>query len=87
MQRSSQFFLVWIALLSLLALTLGASFVLTGPPSLIAGLVIATIKVSLVFWFFMQLNHETWFHRLSAIGAIAWLVILVTLSLTDYITR
>lgn len=79
--------LVWAALLALLALTIAASFVLTGPLSLAASLSIALAKAALVFWFYMHLKEEGGLVRLAAVAAGAWLLILFALSASDFATR
>jgi cytochrome c oxidase subunit 4 len=78
---------VWIALLGLLALTIGVSLVATGPLSLTASLVIATAKAALIFWFFMHLNEENNLIRVVAVAGIIWLMILFSLVSADYLTR
>jgi cytochrome c oxidase subunit 4 len=78
---------VWVALLALLALTVAASFVFTGPASLGASLGIASAKSALVYWFFMNLREEKGLIRVVALGAVAWLLILFLLAGTDYLTR
>ena len=55
--------------------------------SLTASLLIAAIKVGLIFWFFMHLGEEAGLVRVMALGAIAWLGILFALSGADYATR
>ncbi len=79
--------LVWAALLVLLVLTVAASFVATGLPSLIAAMGIALLKAGLIFWFYMHLREEPGLIRLAAIGAAAWLSILFFLVFSDYLTR
>ncbi|MCL4767675.1 MAG: cytochrome C oxidase subunit IV family protein [Hyphomicrobiaceae bacterium] len=79
--------LAWSALMCLLFATVGASFVLTGPWSIVTSLAIALAKAALIFWFFMHLREEAGLVRLVAIGAGAWLLILILLSMTDYATR
>lgn len=73
--------------MGLLALTVAASFVLTGPLSLAASMSIAAAKAALVYWFFMHLREEGGLVRLAAIGAIAWLMILFLLVGADYAGR
>jgi cytochrome c oxidase subunit IV len=77
----------WVSLLALLALTLAASFVLTGALSLASSIGIALAKAALIFWFFMHLREESALLRLVAVGAGAWLFILLLLSAMDYVTR
>jgi cytochrome c oxidase subunit 4 len=78
---------VWLALSALLALTVGASFVLHGEWSVMVGLGIALAKAALVFWFFMRLKDETGLVRIFAVGAAIWLVLLLLFSSGDYVTR
>ncbi|TWB12427.1 cytochrome c oxidase subunit 4 [Nitrospirillum amazonense] len=78
---------VWAALLALLGLTVGASLVLTGTPSLIASLAIAGLKAALVVWVFMQLRREGGLMRVMALGAVFWLLILLGYLVLDYATR
>jgi len=78
---------VWIGLLVLLAMTVGASFVLSGAPSLAASLGIALAKAALVFWFFMRLRAEGGLVRLIALAAGAWFLLLLLLSFADYLMR
>jgi cytochrome c oxidase subunit 4 len=78
---------VWAALMSLLTLTIAASFALTGPLSLVTSMGVATVKAALVYWFFMHLREEGGLIRLAAIAGIAWLMIFFFLALADYATR
>lgn len=78
---------VWGALLAFLALTVGASFVLTGTASIVVSLGIAFAKAALIFWFFMQLRSEQGLIRVFALGAGVWLLILFGLATIDYATR
>lgn len=77
--------LVWAALLALLALTVAASFVLTGAPSLAAGLGIAALKAGLILWAFMHLSEDDGLLRVVAIAAFAWLGILFALGSLTYL--
>ncbi len=79
--------LVWAALSALLASTIGASFLLTGPASAAVSLAIAFAKAALVFWFFMQLRTEKGLVRVFAVGAGVWLLLLFALAGLDYATR
>ncbi|TPE51047.1 cytochrome C oxidase subunit IV family protein [Amaricoccus solimangrovi] len=77
--------LTWAALLLLLALTVAASFLLVGPPSLAAGIGIAAAKAALIFWVFMHLREDTGLLRVVAIAAFAWLGILFALGGLAYL--
>lgn len=71
--------LTWAALMGLLALTVAASFGLTGAASLAAGLGIAALKAALILWAFMHLSEDDGLLRVIAIAAFAWLGILFAL--------
>ena len=79
MHETRRLLLTWAALLVLLALTVGASFVLKGPPSLAAGMGIAAAKAALIFWVFMHLSEDRGLLRVIAVAAFGWLAILFAL--------
>ncbi|HEY1384745.1 MAG TPA: cytochrome C oxidase subunit IV family protein [Dongiaceae bacterium] len=78
---------VWLALMLLLAVTVGASFATTGLVSAGVSLGIAFCKAALVLWFFMNLRAENGLIRIAAVGAAIWLLILLLLSATDFAAR
>lgn len=86
-QAGKRLAIVWLALLALLALTVAGSFTVTGAASAVVSFGVATAKVALIFWFFMQLRTEKGLIRVFAVGAIAWLLILLTMAAIDYATR
>ena len=75
-------------LLVLLALlTTGVAYINLGRFSIVAALTIAIVKMVLVILFFM---HVRWSSKLTWVfvgAAFAWLMILIGLSFTDYISR
>jgi cytochrome c oxidase subunit 4 len=80
--------LVWVALMVLLAITIGATFVPVGTGFKTAvNLGVALTKAVLIFWFYMHLREETGLVRLAAVGAAAWLGIMLLLMSSDYLTR
>jgi cytochrome c oxidase subunit 4 len=85
MSKTLTLFVTWAALLVLLALTVGASFVFTGAPSLAAGLGIAAAKAGLIYWVFMHLSEDTGLLRVVAIASFAWLGILLALGGLAYL--
>jgi cytochrome c oxidase subunit 4 len=87
MSTGMRLIVVWAALLALLAVTVGASFILAGPASLVTSLAIALTKAVLIFWFYMHLREEIGLVRLIAIGAGVWLAIAFILMFADYVTR
>jgi cytochrome c oxidase subunit 4 len=79
--------LVWAALLVLLALTIGATFLPIGPLKPAVNLGIAFAKAALIFWFYMHLREESGLVRLAAVGAGAWLLIMLMLMSSDFLAR
>ncbi len=88
--------LVFLGLMALTALTVGASFVNiahhlpSGWPNVFndaAAMAIALAKASLVVLFFMGLKWSTRLSRLALLGALFFLVILFGFTLADYFSR
>lgn len=79
--------MVWFALLVLLSLTLTASFLPLGSWNPVVSIGIAILKSALIFWFYMHLKEEGGLVRLVALGAAAWLLILLLLISSDVVTR
>jgi cytochrome c oxidase subunit IV len=78
---------IFLALMALTALTVGAAFVNLGPFNTVVALVIACTKMMLVVLFFMHVRYSsrlTW----AVVGAgFFWLGLLLLLTLSDYVTR
>ena len=81
------FVMVWIALLILTAVTVGVATLDLGPFNAIVALTIATIKALLVMLFFMELRYSTALTKVAVVSAIFFLMLLVGLTLSDYLTR
>jgi cytochrome c oxidase subunit 4 len=78
---------IFVALLALLATTVGLAQLPLGPASTVVSLAIAIVKAGLVVVFFMHLRvakRTTW---LFAGAAIIWLTLLFSLTFADYATR
>ena len=76
-----------IALLALLGLTLALHFLKLGWFSPVASMAVAGVKAALVALFFMELRTAAPESRLFAAAGLVWLVILLGLTLTDYVSR
>jgi cytochrome c oxidase subunit 4 len=79
--------LTWLALLTLLALTLGSAYLHLGAWNSIVNLVIALIKAVLVAIVFMRLGAAPASIRLCVGVALFALTLLFVLSGSDYATR
>jgi cytochrome c oxidase subunit IV len=87
MRETRSIVLLWLALLILLAVSVAGSFVFTGSLNILVSWGTATIKAALILWFYMHLREESGLARLMAVGAIAWLAILLIMTGADYGTR
>ena len=78
---------IFLALMVLTAVTVGAAFLDLGPFNTVVALVIACTKMMLVVLYFMHVRYSsrlTW----AVIGAgFFWLGLLLLLTLSDYVTR
>ncbi|HEY3800943.1 MAG TPA: cytochrome C oxidase subunit IV family protein [Caulobacteraceae bacterium] len=79
--------LVWLGLMALLATTVAVTFSPLGPIKPTLNLAIAALKAGLVLWVFMHLREQSALNRLAALFAVAWLAILVAMTLIDLGTR
>lgn len=81
------FIWVFVALLALLALTVGSALLKLGPFNTVINLLVSVISMLLLMTFFM---HETAARKLtqvvSAVGFI-WIAIMIGLTLVDFLTR
>jgi cytochrome c oxidase subunit 4 len=78
---------VYIALLVLLALTVGAAFVHMGKFNIVVALTIAIAKACLVIWVFMHVREGGRLVWIFATAAFVWLGILFVLTFSDYLSR
>jgi cytochrome c oxidase subunit 4 len=78
---------VFGALMLLLAITWSVGYLNLGPFNLIFALAIAITKALLVVLFFMHIKGSSPLLHLAAGAGLLWLLILISLTLGDYITR
>jgi cytochrome c oxidase subunit 4 len=79
---------VLVALLVLTVLTVAVSFMHLSPIGHVAaGLAIATVKATLVVLIFMHALHSPRTTWCVIVASVVWLVILFSLTYTDYLTR
>ena len=81
------YLLVFAALLVLTLATAGAAYLDFGPLNVAIALAIAIAKALLVMVFFMHLKQSSPLVRLFAGTGVFWLLILLTFTLSDYLTR
>jgi cytochrome c oxidase subunit 4 len=78
---------IFLALLVGTALTVWASFLELGPWNPVIALAIATAKATLVVLFFMHVKYSTKLTKLTVFAGIFTFMILVSMTLADYISR
>ena len=78
---------VWVALMALLALTAGSAYVRLGPYNTALNLVIAAVMIGLLAVFLMNLRWASTLVRLVAASGLFWLVFMLALTFTDYLSR
>ncbi len=85
--RPFHYLATWVALLLLTALSFGLSYVALGWAEMPVAMLIATIKATLVAFFFMHLVEAPFAYRFSLLVAVLMVILLVGLSVADVDTR
>lgn len=78
---------IWLAVIALLGVSLGSAYIPMGRLNSIICVTIAFAQAILVWTFFMRLRWSGVLVRLIAMVGVLWLLLLLGLSLTDYLTR
>jgi cytochrome c oxidase subunit IV len=78
---------VFLALMCLTALTTGVAYIDLGQWNTVAALAIAVVKMLLVVLFFMHVKYAQGLTKVVIIAGFFWLCIMITLSLSDELTR
>lgn len=81
------YFLIYIALLVLLALTVAVSYIDVGAWGIVVAMGIAVAKALLVLLYFMHLRYSSRVTWLFAAAGFVWLSILMVLAMSDYLSR
>jgi len=78
---------ILVTLLILTGVTTAVARVDLGAFSTVVALSIASVKMMLVALFFMHVRHSTKLTKLVVVGGLLWLMILLLLTMTDFVTR
>ena len=81
------YYTIFAILLFCTYLTVQIAFLDLGVLNTVAALAIAMFKATLVVLFFMHVKYSTRLTWAVVLGGIFWLGILLTLTMTDYLTR
>lgn len=87
MSSVSFYISIGIALIALLALTIGAAYVDLGPYNIVVAMAIAIAKAVLVILFFMHVRRSPPLTWAVVIAGFFWLLIMFVLTLSDFLTR
>jgi len=85
--RHTLYYVTFSALLVLLAVTVGVSFLELGAWAAAAAMTVAVAKTVLIVLYFMHVRYEVPLVRVFVIAGFLWLVILLTFLMSDYLTR
>ncbi len=81
------FAVIFVALLALTGTTVWVAFINLGWFNPVAALMIACAKMLLVALFFMEIRHSSRITKITVGAGLFWLMILLVLTLSDYLTR
>jgi cytochrome c oxidase subunit 4 len=81
------YLVILLALVIGTCLTWGIAFIDLGVWNPVVALTIAVIKAVLVILFFMHVKYSSKLTKLTISAGFFWLMIMITMSLTDYATR
>ena len=81
------YYMVFAALITLTLVTVAVSFLELGALHTTIGVLIGAVKATLVVLFFMHLLHSSRLSWLAFLAGLFWFGILMTLTLSDYLTR
>ncbi len=81
------YYRMFIALLVLTGLTVGIAMIDLGPLNTIVALTIAVSKALIVILVFMHLRYSSRLTWLVVGSGFFWLALLITLTMSDYLTR
>ncbi len=79
--------LVFAALMILLVATIGVAYLDLGSVGLAIAMIIATTKAVLIILYFMHVRFASRITWIFSSAAFFWLLIMLALSLNDYLTR
>jgi cytochrome c oxidase subunit 4 len=79
--------MIWLGLLLLTALTVTAASLHFGGWSVFAAIAIATVKASLVLWYFMNLKYEDRLFKTMLFLALFTLTVIMVLTFFDVLLR
>ena len=81
------YYRTFFALIFLTALTVAMAFINLHNLNIVVALLIAATKATLVITFFMHVKYSSRLTKLWVIVGVCWLFLLLSITMTDYLTR
>ena len=81
------YYTIFAVLILCTGLTVMIAFVDLGALNTVAALAIAVFKAVLVILFFMHVRHGARITWVVIVGAVFWLALMLTITMSDYLTR
>lgn len=81
------YYKIGIALFVLMSMTIAVAYINLGIFNIYIALTIAVIKALLVVMYFMHVKYNTRLTWIFAGAGFLWLIIMFTLTMSDYVTR
>ena len=78
---------IFLALMVLTAVTVGAAYVDLGQFNFLVAMLIAAFKASLVIWYFMHVKYQSSLTKLTVATGLFFLAILLGMMLIDYTSK
>ena len=78
---------IFLALMVLTGVTVGAAYVDLGQFNFLVAMIIAVFKASLVVWYFMHVKYQSSLTKLTVATGIFFLAILLSMTLIDYASK
>jgi caa(3)-type oxidase subunit IV len=79
--------IAWLVLLVLFAGTLGSAYLPLGDGNVAVNLLIAAVMIAVLAIFLMNLRNATMLTRIVAAAGLFWVVLMFTLTFSDYLSR
>ena len=83
----SMYITIFLALMVLTGVTVGAAYIDLGAFNFAVAMVIAAFKASLVVWYFMHVKYQSRLTKLTLATGLFFLAILLGMMLIDYTSR
>ena len=83
----SLYITIFLALMVLTVVTVGAAYVDLGQLNFLVAMIIAVFKASLVVWYFMHVKYQSSLTKLTVATGLFFLAILLGMMLIDYTSR